>query len=189
MVQEYLPSYRELNKLRNIPISKKIDMEKILFDTEEENLNDLTGRMEVLHSLDEKYASDWTYYSTLSYASLLISFLTLLLTITIVVIMIAEYQQDLIGTDEYELTDFTHRDQQNLEGNNPDLTVSIDLSKSYHSISTRPPLYENDMERLRYDLERTISVSTDEQSLPPLLEMTENPMYVDMENRNMGTLV
>ena len=181
IIKEYLPNYSVINKLEQHPLSRKLNIRHILDGTETTDLNDLTSNLQILNGLDDSYSADISFYLTITYASLFISFLALILIIAIVLVMVAEYQQD-IGDDDLELENFSNFQKQQEK----DEEIIFDLSDGYYNIQQRKPIYENDI-----GVPNTSTTSISDVDMPTLVEVQihQNPIYMEMDLSKKETIV
>ena len=176
MVEEYLPSITEINKLRNSPLAKKINIDNILDDSNEDNINELTAQMDILYGLDHYYSDDLNYFSILVYTSIVLAFIALIIMLAGVGLMIVTYQHELMQHEEYELPEYGNIVPEVTTIRELEPQQILDISKAYHSMPKRSPLYENDIVMRKH----LNSISSESQAM--MENDSHSSMYITMDS-------
>ena len=178
--EELIPSLAVSKKLESIERPKKINISELFVNSDQQNLESLTSRLQLLGEYNNEHKEFYNYYSDWSYATTIISMIALAITILLLSLSIKEYQRELNKQDEetdseqcskmYYIANTTPTKAQEI------LVTTEDLKESYR----RAPLYENQLLRLTTnpifnDTLRVENWSTTGNELDQ-----NNPVYMDM---------
>ena len=155
LVQEIMPNLKIKNKMSSLPITKKLNMVQLLKGSDTADLNELTSRLTVLHTLDDAYSTKINYHSALAYTSLVLSIIAIGLAFVLINAIINEYKE----TESLN----------EMDSNNFEILQKQDQLKSINH-----HVYEN-------DVLMNINTMPNNQRITKVT----NPMYIQMDENNI----
>ena len=156
LVQEIMPNLKIKNKMSSLPITKKLNMVQLLKGSDTADLNELTSRLTVLHTLDDTYSTKITYHSALAYTSLVLSIIAIGLAFVLINAIINEYKE----TESLN----------EMDSNSFEILQKQDQLKSINH-----HVYEN-------DVLMNINTMPNNQRITKVT----NPMYIQMDENNIA---
>ena len=164
ITEEVLPSLAVERRLRSLSITQKINITELFSNSDKTDLNELTAKLSVIHSLDSSHSIDINYYSALAYIAIILSTTSIALAIALIAMMIQEYRNELQGLHNLHGSVRHYINEPKREFNAQDLRNGL----------YRMPLYENDFD-IRQHME------PNKRDLEESWKIIQNPIYVDMD--------
>ena len=164
ITEELLPTLAVERRLRSLSIIQKINISELFSNSDKTDLNELTAKLSVMHTLDNSYTIDINYFSALSYIAIILSTTSTALAIALITMMIQEYRNELHGLHNLHEGVRHYKNDSNREFMEQDLKDGL----------YKMPLYENDFVRRQ-------PIEVDKHDLEESWKIVQNPIYVDMD--------
>ena len=142
--QEILPQLEINKKLEHLPSVRKINISKIMSNSNKQNLQQLSTQLMLLEGIDSNYKEKLTYFSEWTYGATFLSLIALSFTILLLSMMIWEFTMELGRT--LEADDTNDMDAYTLNHSVPSSSIqftSNDIKEAYLISPFKTPLYEN----------------------------------------------
>ena len=141
LVQEIMPNLKIKEKMSSLPITKKLNVIQLLKSSDTADLNKLTARLKVLHTLDNTYSTDISYHSALAYTAIIIAVIAIGLALVLINAIINEFKETE-SLDEVTSHSFEQLPMQEdqLKTSNPHLYEN-DIFMNQRSTKITNPMY------------------------------------------------
>ena len=169
--KEIIPSLSIGQKLSSITKVNHLNITELVTNNDQQDLQELTSRLEILDNMNKNYDYYYTYYEEWSYATSVISIFALALTIFLLGLFIHEYFDEVHNYTEPEITQEEICNSIIFE-QKPKIFLQSQENREF----ARPPLYENQVIKIFKNPLYEENIDQAEEN------KIENNLYVEMES-------